>query len=541
MPELTFKGKVHVANHHLVVPFHELVPVKSKGLAKTPSIHDNLLIHGDNLLALKALLPTHSGKIKCIYIDPPYNTGNEGWAYNDKVNSPLMRDWLGKTIDRDDLTRHDKWCSMMLPRLKLLRELLTEDGAIFVSIDDNEVHHLRCLMDEVFGEENFVANFIWKCRKNVDSRTLNGASTDHESILCYGKTDTTKLRGQSIDISKYKNPNEDPKGPWASDNLVGLASREDRPNLHYELVNPATGIAYECPPMGWRYSKKRMASLIEEGRIIWPPKKEGRPRYKRYISDLSTHYSGQSTILTTVSTAEGTAELKEIFKGEAPIAFPKPSDFIKLLIEQIATDKDSLILDSFAGSGTTGHAVMKQNAEDGGNRRFILVETEDYADTTTAERLRRCINGVPTAKDEALKKGYGGTFSFFQLGGAVALQSILTEKNLPSYASLASYIFFTATGEQFEPSVMNPKTHFIGKSKAYDVYLIYTPDIEALKDLALDLATARALPQVKGGKERKRLVFAPTRFLDDPLLHQHGIVFSQLPYEIYERVEKTAR
>ncbi len=162
MPELTFKGKIHVANHHLVVPFHELVPVKSKGISKTPSIHDNLLIHGDNLLALKALLPTHSGKIKCIYIDPPYNTGNEGWAYNDKVNSPLMRDWLGKTIDREDLTRHDKWCSMMLPRLKLLRELLTEDGAIFVSIDDNEVHHLRCLMDEVFGEENFVANIMWE-------------------------------------------------------------------------------------------------------------------------------------------------------------------------------------------------------------------------------------------------------------------------------------------------------------------------------------------------------------------------------------------
>ena len=428
----------------------------------------------------------------------------------------------------------------MLPRLKLLRELLTEDGAIFVSIDDNEVHHLRCLMDEVFGEENFVATFIWKTRKNVDSRTLNGVSTDHESILCYSRNERTKLRGQSIDLTKYKNENKDPGGPWASDNLVGLATKEQRPNLHYQLIDPATKLSYICPPTGWRYSPKRMEALIVEGRILWPKSPNGRPRYKRYLNDLKTHFSGQSSLLSTVATAEGTAELKQIFNGESPIAFPKPSDVVALLIEQ-ATDKDSIILDSFAGSGTTGHAVMKQNAEDGGTRRFVLIETENYADTTTAERIRRCVKGVPSAKDEALKKGYGGSFSFFKLGSAVALQTILEAKDLPTYGSLASYVFFTATGEEFDPAAMNPKTHFIGKSKAYDVYLLYTPDIEALKDLALDLPTVRALPEVKGSKERKRLVFAPTRFMDDSLLHQHGIVFSQLPYEIYERVEKTSK
>jgi adenine-specific DNA-methyltransferase len=241
-------------------------------------------------------------------------------------------------------------------------------------------------------------------------------------------------------------------------------------------------------------------------------------------------------------TDEAKKELLTIFEGFSLEGFPtpKPTRLIQRIL-QIATDKDSLILDSFAGSGTTGHAVMKQNAEDGGTRRFVLIETEDYADTTTAERIRRCIKGVPTAKDAALKKGYGGSFSFFKLGSAVALQTILEAKDLPTYASLASYVFFTATGEEFDPAAMDPKTHFIGKSKAYDVYLLYTPDIEALKDLALDLPTVRALPKVKGGKERKRLVFAPTRFMDDSLLHQHGIVFSQLPYEIYERVEKTSK
>lgn len=162
MPHLHFKGKTFVQNHHLAVPFHELIPVKTKGMSAKPSLHDNIILQGDNLQALKALLPTYQGKVKCIYIDPPYNTGNEGWAYNDNVNSPMMQSWLGQTVDREDLTRHDKWCCMMLPRLKLLRELLTEDGAIFVSIDDNEVHHLRCLMDEVFGEENFVESVIWK-------------------------------------------------------------------------------------------------------------------------------------------------------------------------------------------------------------------------------------------------------------------------------------------------------------------------------------------------------------------------------------------
>ena len=197
MPRLNFKGKVFVENHHLAVPFHELLPVREKGLSDRASLHDNLIVHGDNLAALKSLLPTYHGKVKCIYIDPPYNTGNERWAYNDNVNSPLMQDWLGRVVDRDDLTRHDKWCCMMLPRLKLLRELLREDGVIFVSIDDNEVHHLRCLMDEVFGEENFVATVVWEKVYAPKSSAKYFSDRSLAGVLRFGRSERARWSGVS--------------------------------------------------------------------------------------------------------------------------------------------------------------------------------------------------------------------------------------------------------------------------------------------------------------------------------------------------------
>ena len=224
MPTLEFKGKQHIYAHHLTVPYRPLVSDVDRSL-NPGGTDDNLIIHGDNLHALKALLPRYAGRVKCIYIDPPYNTGNEGWVYNDKVNSPLMREWLKQNgeVDGEDLERHDKWLCMMWPRLHLLKELLSEDGVIFISIDDNEQHHLRMLMDEIFSESGFLAEFVWKSRQNIDNRNVTGISVDHEYILCYG----TSLRGDDRKAGLYSNPDNDPRGDWASGNMVGLATKPE--------------------------------------------------------------------------------------------------------------------------------------------------------------------------------------------------------------------------------------------------------------------------------------------------------------------------
>ncbi len=526
MATLQFKGKTFVQNHHLGVKYHELIPRKGKSLTKKVSLHDNLIIHGDNLKALKALLPTYAGKVKCIYIDPPYNTGNEGWAYNDNVNSPMMQDWLGKVVDREDLTRHDKWCCMMMPRLKLLQELLSDDGAIFVSIDDNEVHHLRALMDEIFGDEKFIGQFCWKSRQNKDNRNVTGVSVDHEYVICYG----TKLRGDERKVGQFGNPDNDSRGPWTSGNMVGLATQKARPNLHYDLVDPKTRVVYPKPKLGWRYDRARMQRLIDENRVLWPAGVKGRPRQKVFLSEFGQKYTGFSSIVgKDIFTRDGTAEVDAIF-GERVFDFPKPSSLIREFVVQ-ATDKDSIVLDSFAGCGPTAQAVLQQNVEDGGNRRFILVECEDYADTLTAERVRRVIKGVKGARDEALREGLGGSFSYFELGKPVVMESLLSGENLPSYEDLARYVFYTATGEEFDAGQLDEKRNYVGESKDYLVYLFYKPDIEYLKNTPLTLERAKKLGPFKG---KRRLVFAAHKFLDQDYLGALRIDFAQLPFEIYQ-------
>ncbi len=532
MAQLQFKGKTFVQNHHLLVKYHELVPVKAKSLTGKLSLHDNLIIHGDNLKALKALLPLYAGKVRCVSIDPPYNTGNEGWAYNDNVNSPMMQEWLGKVIDREDLTRYDKWLCMMMPRLKLIRELMSDDGFVFLNIDDNEAARLRLLMDEVFSPDCFVAQLVWKSRQHLDSRTLSGVSVDHEYILVYAKTPgDSRLVGSKRDETKYSNPDGDPRGPWMSRSILGLATKEQRPNLHYEIEEPGTPRRYPCPPdTGWRYNPATMREKIAEGRILFPKHADGRPREKVFLKELAGETTGFASVIDDVFTAHGSHEIRDIF-GDQRFAFPKPSELVKRLISQVPGN-DFVVLDSFSGSGTTAHAVLAQNAEDGGNRRFILIECEDYADSIAAERVRRVIKGVPSAKDETLKKGLGGTFSFFRLGKAIELESILDGDGLPTYTELARYVFYTATGEEFDEKAVNEKKHFIGESRNYQVFLFYEPDVAKLKNLALTLDMAKSLPPLK--KDKKRLVFAPTKYLDQEHLDQHRIDFAQLPFEIYE-------
>jgi adenine-specific DNA-methyltransferase len=352
----------------------------------------HLFIEGENLEVLKLIYKSYFGKVKMIYIDPPYNTGND-FIYRDDYSEP-RRAYLEKTGQMDAegnvLTSnpetsgryHSDWLTMMYPRLFVARQLLREDGVIFVSIDDNEVHHLRLMMNEIFGEERFIGVFVWKSRHIVDSRNKTGFSRDHEYVLVYGRC----IQGREIDKSKYSNPDNDPRGPWMSDNLVGLASIDRRPNLHYDLINPETDINYGCPEKGWRYSQETMQELINEGKIIWPSSPDGRPRRKKFMSELRSEFTGLSSLLREVpTTSAGTQEIRDLF-GADVFDFPKPLELVKVLVEQGSSD-DDIILDFFAGSCPTAQAVLELNREDGNARRFVMVQLpEPTADNSPARK-----------------------------------------------------------------------------------------------------------------------------------------------------------
>jgi len=356
---------------------------------------NNIYIEGDNLDALKLLQETYLNKVKMIYIDPPYNTGND-FIYEDDFAEDTEA-FLQRSNQRDEEGNrlvantdangrfHSDWLTMMYPRLKLARNLLREDGVIFISIDDNEVHNLRKLCDEVFGEDRFIAAFIWKSRLNKDNRSTNGASKDHEYIICYGK----QIRGSERDQAQYKNPDDDYRGQWASANMVGLATADRRPNLHYDLINPATGTNYGCPKMGWRYEPKTMNRLMAEDRILWPEDPNGRPRRKAFMDELESVYTGFSSIVGDKwFTKDGTADIDSLF-GSRVMDFPKPTGLIVEVLEQ-GDLNNGIIIDFFSGSATTAHAVMQLNAEDGGNRKFIMVQLPEPCDE----------------KSEAFKAGY---------------------------------------------------------------------------------------------------------------------------------------
>ncbi len=538
MPSFHFKGKAFLQNYHHSVKFHKLTPVDGKGTSKKPNLSDNLLIHGDNLKALKTLLPTHAGKVKCIYIDPPYNTGNESWVYNDNVASPMIQEWLGKVVAKDDLTRHDKWACMMYPRLVLLKELLKDDGVIFVSIDDNEVHRLRMMMDEVLGEENFVATYIWEARSGRD-HTAENASVTHEYVLCFAKNLPLVKIKKDERVATGGNY-EDEKGAYRREQLRqwGTSDRRvDRPTMFYPVIGPDGTSILPIKDDGsegrWRTSKDRMEKMMAENEVDFVLDGE-RPQLYAKKRDGKVTKTAYGTFLQGVGTAShGTIELKTIFSEKI---FPtvKPTTLIRVLIDLVC-DSDDIVLDSFAGSGTTAHAVLALNQEDGGNRKFILVECENYADEITGERIRRVIQGVPDAKDEALHKGLGGSFSYYELGEELEMDKILEGTDLPSYEELARYAFFTATGENWDESKMEKDEYYIGSSSTFEVYMLYAPSKEKLKELALNLDFAIKVQNRFPSKQK--LIFAPACFMEEYHLKEYGIRFAQLPFEIYRMAE----
>ena len=402
MPTLDFKGKQFIYGHHLTVPIRTLEIDADKSLTgeERPSLDDNLIIHGDNLHALKALLPRYTGRIKCIYIDPPYNTGKEEWGYNDNVNSPMIRAWLKKVspVDVEDLERHDKWLCMMWPRLHLLRELLTDDGVIFISIDDNEQHHLRMLMNEIFGEENFIASITWQKRGGPPNDKVIGSV--HELIVVYGSESSLNLRPRNDNDKSFSNPDDDPNGPWRLQQIHGN-TRGGRwvDSLYYPIVNPLTGEEH-LPPTNrnWVHNRERVTEMIASGEIIFGTDGKSTPQRKRYLRDVRPGLTWPTIWKTDKhshfpTNRDGSTELTQIFGVPSEFDTPKPTGLIERILK-IACGPNDIILDSFAGSGTTAHAVLDLNKKDSGNRKFIIVEYMDYADNLTAERVRRVINGV---------------------------------------------------------------------------------------------------------------------------------------------------
>ena len=388
---------------------------------------ENLFIEGDNLEVLKLLQKSYIGKIKMIYIDPPYNTGNE-FIYPDNYSESLNTylEYTGQidsegrkfsTNAETDGRFHSKWMNMMYPRLFLAKNLLRNDGLLFISIDDSEAKNLRALCDEIFGEENFIAQFIWHSRQNVDSRSLNGASIDHEYTLCFSKSSDTRVKGKSIDKSKYTNPDEDARGPWMSSPMDGIATKDKRPNLHFTIVNPLTGLEYQpSPENGWRFQRSTVDQMIVENRIIWPKNPTSKPRFKRYLNELNNEFTGFSSLLDVDFTSQGTKELRNIMEMEA-LKFPKPVSLIKTLCLQ-GMDHGDLILDFFSGSSTTAQAVYELNIESNGSYKFICVQLPEPVDEASdafkagyntiadigKERIRRVIKKLFEADIEKTKQ-----------------------------------------------------------------------------------------------------------------------------------------
>lgn len=601
MPTLEFKGKQFVYSHHLGVPFRELQVVPEKSLSaegKQPSLDDNLIIHGDNLEALKALLPTHAGKVDCIFIDPPYNTGNEGWCYNDNVRSPLMKEWLKKSanpVDKEDLERHDKWLCMMWPRLNLLKDLLSSTGVLFVTIDDNESHRLRSLLDEIFGEDKHVATLVWQKRYSRENREAIGDVHDYVHVYAmdkeHFKATRNKLYPTEDQLKVYSNYDPEKDDRWRP---IPMTAQGHRKNQMYEIVAPGGKVHTPPPGRCWSMVESEFKKFLEAGRVYFGQDENSQPNIIRYASEIEgfvpwTWWPSDEA----GHTDEAKKELTEIMEGPVTgFDTIKPVRLLSRILE-IATNKDSLILDSFAGSGTTAHAVLQANKKDGGSRRFILVECEDYADTLTAERVRRVINGYPytgtqreelhrenitwttfnndkrrkkvmdhitsienlhgheydkikkqikdgvltvtgerTVKDTA--PGLGGSFTYCTLGDPIDIESLLTGEGMPGFEALARYVFYTATGQSLDKVGKPAADGLIGETDLFRIHLFYQPDKAWLRSNEAALNAERVAAIEAGNKQGKRaIVFAVAKFMSQKELTARRIEFCQLPYAVH--------
>lgn len=522
MPTLNWIGKDKVLNHHLEVPFHVLERQYSfdeAGKHEEDNGSENMIIHGDNLLALKSLLPKYEGKIKCIYIDPPYNTGNENWVYNDNVNDPQIQRWLHQVVGKEgeDLSRHDKWLCMMYPRLKLLQRLLADDGVIFISIDVFEYAHLKCIMDEIFGIANF-RNCIAVRRgiKNVQAQfeEVQALSLGHEYIYLYSKNTQAKLPKLSKPLELAK------AGKWDT-----FWRGTDRPTMRYRIFDA-------LPTSGqWRWEENRTRKAMKN--------------YDIYISKYADKISLDDFFIEHLMATN--EKLDFVRKNEnGVIQYYVPPQTGKLLSDNwmdillsgsfagFDTEKNVLliqriidwivrpgeiVLDSFAGSGTTAHAVLNMNKADGGNRKFICIEMMDYADTITAERVKRVINGYGEGKKAV--DGTGGSFSYYELGEPLLVDDKLN--NAVSTEKIREYIYYIET-KQALPEASADEPMLLGVYHGAAYYFNYEKDASTTLNAAF-------LKSIKTQAEAY-VIYADTCVLSENKLQQFHITFKKIPRDI---------
>jgi adenine-specific DNA-methyltransferase len=556
MPTLDWIGKKAVVNHHREVSYHLLKCDKALSVGDPGS--GNLLVQGDNLRALKALLPYYAGKVKFIYIDPPYNTGNEGWMYNDAVNSPEIRQWLRQAVGREgeDLSRHDKWLCMMYPRLALLREYLTKDGVIFISIDDNEAGNLRLVMDEIFGRANRVGTIVWK---NATDNNPTRIVPEHEYVLCYArslpgtlavwKAQTLDVKQRVLDIAdeliaKYSDADalQESYTKWFRENKIGLWPFQDykfidkqgvytgmrsvhnpgKEGYRYDVLHPQTGKPCRQPMMGYRFPPETMQKLLKEDRILFGDDETKLIELKVYAQD----YKAKLSSVFELDGRRGTNEIKAIFpESKRAFNFPKPMGLIEELLA-FATSGEDIVLDSFAGSGTTGHAVLAQNKADGGTRRFITVEMDQgICRDLTAQRIRKAIEGYGDTP------GLAGGFRYCTLAQPLFDEHGNICKEV-TFADLAAHVYFTETGEPIPKRA--GKTPMLGVHQGRAIYLLFNGVLGDKRPQGGNVLThsiAQALPAHPEGKG-VRVVYGEACRLAATSLKQYGITFRQIPFEL---------
>ena len=535
MPTLEWIGKSKVINHHQEVPFRVLERKYSfdeNGQHDEDNGSENMIIQGDNLEALKVLLPRYEGRVKCIYIDPPYNTGNEGWVYNDNVNDPKIKKWLGEVVGKEgeDLTRHDKWLCMMYPRLKLLQKLLADDGVIFISIDDNELFTLKFICDEIFGKSNYVSMITRPTgtHTGITNKAIVGES---DYILVYAKNlDAMSIDGlplQDKDTKIYDM--EDERGRFLIRPLRrtgGENRREDRPNMFFAIkapdgseVFPIGPTGYEsrwiCNPDGYRYFE-------QEGRIFWKKIENGdtvkwQVYQKFYLEDKKKAVSNLWNDID--GNKKATRDVRDIFNDDSiKFDFPKPIALIERIL-RLDSSSNMIVLDSFAGSGTTAHAVLNMNKSDGGHRKFILVEMMDYADSITAERVKRVIRGYGEGKNAV--EGTGGNFSFYDLGEPLLVGDCLNEAVAPE--KIREYIWFMETKQPYAPpSGGNP--YYLGKHNSTGYYFYYEPQ----RVTVLDYAFLSTITEKADGT----VIYADRSSISEDKLAKMDVTFKKIPRDI---------